>query len=139
ARVRSPPALVRLLQCSWTCRRLLVTRRLGHSFFFFFLMIRRPPSSTLFPYTTLFRSRDLSEWGALGGIIGEACGSYWEVPQASRSEEHTSELQSRGHLVCRLLLEKKKRKLEGPDGPGREHGAARRVLGRGGEPRERAG
>src|ERR1043166_9280616 len=57
---------------------------------FFFLMMRRPPRSTLFPSTTLFRStrrfqlevqpRDLSEWGALGGIIGRECGSYWEVP-----------------------------------------------------------
>src|SRR5207253_6921797 len=64
-------------------------------------MIRRPPRSTLFPYTTLFRSfpdaRVLRGSPALGGRAG--C--------RSRSEEHTSELQSRGHLVCRLLLEKK--------------------------------
>src|SRR5258707_14953014 len=71
--------------------------------FFFFLMIRRPPRSTLFPYTTLFRSArqrarfvsarwlDLDDFGA----------------QVGRSEEHTSELQSRQYLVCRLLLEKK--------------------------------
>src|SRR6266702_7105934 len=71
--------------------------------FFFFLMIRRPPRSTLFPYTTLFRS---------GGGITRAGG--WRAPSRGRppprSEEHTSELQSRGHRVCRLLLEKKKEK-----------------------------
>src|SRR5215204_6959654 len=70
--------------------------------FFFFLMIRRPPRSTLFPYTTLFRSRATrsrpraAAWGA-----GAGC---------PRSEEHTSELQSHSDLVCRLLLEKKKKK-----------------------------
>src|ERR1041385_9291162 len=73
-----------------------------HFAFFFFLMIRRPPRSTLFPYTTLFRSpatrRRQSVWGRSGS--GSPC--------RSRSEEHTSELQSRLHLVCRLLLEKKK-------------------------------
>src|ERR1041385_9395930 len=79
-----------LLSCSILC--LIV--------FFFFLMIRRPPRSTLFPYTTLFRS--------LHGHAGLrarncACGTL-----SGRSEEHTSELQSRLHLVCRLLLEKKK-------------------------------
>src|SRR2546429_9485568 len=79
-------------------------------FFFFFLMIRRPPRSTLFPYTTLFRSfrepglvrhpdrnRFTVQHGELAGRL-------------DRSEEHTSELQSRLHLVCRLLLEKKKKK-----------------------------
>src|SRR5215813_15088410 len=71
-------------------------------FFFFFLMIRRPPRSTLFPYTTLFRSRPSPERpGAPPG----------HRPCRSRSEEHTSELQSRPHLVCRLLLEKKKKTL----------------------------
>src|SRR3712207_7361783 len=69
---------------------------------FFFLMIRRPPRSTLFPYTTLFRSR-----ARLG-----ACPRRRPCPGARRcsirSEEHTSELQSRQYLVCRLLLEKKK-------------------------------
>src|SRR6266513_5028595 len=69
-------------------------------FFFFFLMIRRPPRSTLFPYTTLFRSSRRHTWA-------------W-VPRdhfgrTARSEEHTSELQSRFDLVCRLLLEKKKK------------------------------
>src|SRR6266550_5521075 len=70
---------------------------------FFFLMIRRPPRSTLFPYTTLFRSHThpARRSGILPGI--------W-IPVGMRSEEHTSELQSRLHLVCRLLLEKKKRK-----------------------------
>src|SRR5216684_5017474 len=79
----------------------------------FFLMIRRPPRSTLFPYTTLFRSRI----GVLGGepVVGRqdrgAAGLPVRVgqPVEQRSEEHTSELQSRLHLVCRLLLEKKKR------------------------------
>src|SRR5215813_15170402 len=71
-------------------------------FFFFFLMIRRPPRSTLFPYTTLFRARS-RPGDRLGG------GGPRPGPRA-RSEEHTSELQSRPHLVCRLLLEKKKKK-----------------------------
>src|SRR5258708_28708349 len=69
--------------------------------FFFFLMIRRPPRSTLFPYTTLFRSVA----GACHGLPG---GSAVGRTQHFRSEEHTSELQSPDHLVCRLLLEKKK-------------------------------
>src|ERR1041385_9442657 len=68
--------------------------------FFFFLMIRRPPRSTLFPYTTLFRSR-FSRHGQ-SRLKHVAGGSH-----ETRSEEHTSELQSRLHLVCRLLLEKK--------------------------------
>src|SRR3712207_7258967 len=97
--------------------------------FFFFLMIRRPPRSTLFPYTTLFRSVRRRDRGArrLGGRCPGA-----ELPErarrlersgrvgvrrvararrrgAARSEEHTSELQSRQYLVCRLLLEKKKK------------------------------
>src|SRR2546422_3655363 len=81
-------------------------------------MIRRPPRSTLFPYTTLFRSRPApraahrrfgsdarsrcATWRGLGEVV-EVRGGWWR-----RSEEHTSELQSRLHLVCRLLLEKKK-------------------------------
>src|SRR5947209_9362142 len=72
----------------------------------FFLMIRRPPRSTLFPYTTLFRSAsdDLDQAPpVLLGRAGEA------VTRPPRSEEHTSELQSRQYLVCRLLLEKKKK------------------------------
>src|SRR2546422_11277675 len=74
-------------------------------FFFFFLMIRRPPRSTLFPYTTLFRSVHRRPPAHRGGRRGPR-GREGHV----RSEEHTSELQSRLHLVCRLLLEKKKKK-----------------------------
>src|SRR5258707_6378459 len=84
---------------------------------FFFLMIRRPPRSTLFPYTTLFRSLLSARCSAVGPWI-----SSFLIPHTSsahhyqravltlgeRSEEHTSELQSRQYLVCRLLLEKKK-------------------------------
>src|SRR5947209_18757827 len=82
--------------------------------FFFFLMIRRPPRSTLFPYTTLFRSN-------LETVVSEADISYriqypgrhsqaiLRYAVRERSEEHTSELQSRQYLVCRLLLEKKKK------------------------------
>src|SRR6476659_10453886 len=70
--------------------------------FFFFLMIRRPPRSTLFPYTTLFRSGHAGRCGPL---------PRWRsvARNRERSEEHTSELQSLRHLVCRLLLEKKKK------------------------------
>src|SRR5476651_2804837 len=71
--------------------------------FFFFLMIRRPPRSTLFPYTTLFRSCRLPPPPGPDDIREMMS---WLV----RSEEHTSELQSRQYLVCRLLLEKKKKK-----------------------------
>src|SRR5579862_7879042 len=73
--------------------------------FFFFLMIRRPPRSTLFPYTTLFRSIDHVLGLGRDGIDPLAVDVEFEV----RSEEHTSELQSQFHLVCRLLLEKKKK------------------------------
>src|SRR2546422_4284592 len=83
-------------------------------FFFFFLMIRRPPRSTLFPYTTLFRSAlalavaDQLDGNRLHAAHAEAPADL--LPQQlARSEEHTSELQSRLHLVCRLLLEKKKK------------------------------
>src|SRR3989442_12052962 len=72
--------------------------------FFFFLMIRRPPRSTLFPYTTLFRSlHRAGRHPRRDGFDRRAVGPSSE----ERSEEHTSELQSRPHLVCRLLLEKK--------------------------------
>src|SRR3989442_9535101 len=86
--------------------------------FFFFLMIRRPPRSTLFPYTTLFRSLEL------GGDLGTELAGWHDHQRERRrgaavdrvgdrrSEEHTSELQSRPHLVCRLLLEKKKKDHE---------------------------
>src|SRR2546422_6918064 len=76
-------------------------------------MIRRPPRSTLFPYTTLFRSALCQAAGAGRRHVGRSAGRWGAAhrPQDSerpRSEEHTSELQSRLHLVCRLLLEKKK-------------------------------
>src|SRR5439155_27122274 len=106
-----------------------------HPFCFLFLMTRRPSRSTLFPYTTLFRSdrriedglglvvrvlgrHALDERLQLGGLglrardmqVQHALGVRDGQPEAAeRSEEHTSELQSRGHLVCRLLLEKKKK------------------------------
>src|SRR2546422_4789401 len=105
---------------------------MSFSSFFFFLMIRRPPRSTLFPYTTLFRSSLRA--GALGELGLDFAGAALINPRLvycsitafgargpladlpgydalmQRSEEHTSELQSRLHLVCRLLLEKKKNK-----------------------------
>src|SRR2546430_5322462 len=79
-------------------------------FFFFFLMIRRPPRSTLFPYTTLFRSPLASTgWQTCSGSWAARLSSATSrVTPAARSEEHTSELQSQSNLVCRLLLEKKK-------------------------------
>src|SRR5438874_4052911 len=87
--------------------------------FFFFLMIRRPPRSTLFPYTTLFRScrrrpgparaRGPQACRSGGRARRDALGRPIDMP-AVRSEEHTSELQSRRELVCRLLLEKKKKR-----------------------------
>src|SRR3712207_6964169 len=106
-------------------------------FFFFFLMIRRPPRSTLFPYTTLFRSEERSvgrgtilrearareDEEAAVGCVGLGLGDEARLADPRftgderhatasvlRSEEHTSELQSRQYLVCRLLLEKKKKK-----------------------------
>src|SRR2546430_11427811 len=90
-------------------------------------MIRRPPRSTLFPYTTLFRSRSHGESAPDdGNRNGRAdrrrsagkTGAHFRpvghgaLPQSARSEEHTSELQSQSNLVCRLLLEKKKKRLE---------------------------
>src|SRR5687768_17783699 len=78
--------------------------------FFFFLMIRRPPRSTLFPYTTLFRSpAHLARIGVVW-LQPLDLGDHTQADREARSEEHTSELQSRLHLVCRLLLEKKKKK-----------------------------
>src|SRR3989304_1306585 len=75
-------------------------------------MIRRPPRSTLFPYTTLFRS----PWSVIWVPVLYPCGAHpWRTFFLSRSEEHTSELQSRLHLVCRLLLAKKK--PDAPQGP----------------------
>src|SRR5690554_7092060 len=92
-------------------------------FFFFFLMLRRPPRSTLFPYTTLFRSQRCVELvprtkrpeGTPArfhhrGLSRRPAFKQRQREPGRRSEEHTSELQSRPHLVCRLLLEKKKKK-----------------------------
>src|SRR2546429_4737598 len=76
---------------------------------FFFLMIRRPPRSTLFPYTTLFRSPGARDSGGRIGRGLQASRKMDRQHRSARSEEHTSELQSRLHLVCRLLLEKKKK------------------------------
>src|SRR5947209_15206970 len=90
-------------------------------FFFFFLMIRRPPRSTLFPYTTLFRSIEI-----VSRFLNEAhllllLGIQGAVDsEQKRSEEHTSELQSRQYLVCRLLLEKKKKNEHKPINPNLE-------------------
>src|ERR1019366_9865465 len=81
------------------CRVFSVVPPCFSFFFFFFLMIRRPPRSTLFPYTTLFRSGDHCGWILRHRVCPR--------PMGSRSEEHTSELQSLTNLVCRLLLEKK--------------------------------
>src|SRR5690349_22138719 len=81
---------------------------------FFFLMIRRPPRSTLFPYTTLFRSPGSPRCSRKGGLSRRSRRERRSFPpwatRPPRSEEHTSELQSRRDLVCRLLLEKKKKK-----------------------------
>src|SRR3712207_7547926 len=101
---------------------------LEHSYFFFFLMIRRPPRSTLFPYTTLSRSVHRARLGLLrqrqfeqllrrllqdrlvpAGRVQADVEQVGELRSLLRSEEHTSELQSRQYLVCRLLLEKKKK------------------------------
>src|SRR5258705_12569118 len=100
-------------------------------FFFFFLMIRRPPRSTLFPYTTLFRSRGIGQDDQGSGNPdtsrpplslhrrihgrrgrGTQTARMNSSVERKRSEEHTSELQSLRHLVCRLLLEKKKKKTQ---------------------------
>src|SRR2546425_6486183 len=77
-------------------------------------MIRRPPRSTLFPYTTLFRSSG-SQPRSPRAFLAKSLASWWtprqaRLPRPARSEEHTSELQSLAYLVCRLLLEKKKKK-----------------------------
>src|SRR2546427_11957196 len=91
--------------------------------FFFFLMIRRPPRSTLFPYTTLFRSHArwraragrrirTSRWPPGEGASIHRAARAAAVRAGSRSEEHTSELQSQSNLVCRLLLEKKKKQKQ---------------------------
>src|SRR5574341_2085193 len=91
--------------------------------FFFFLMIRRPPRSTLFPYTTLFRSLSFS--------IDVPGMRFWKpMRRLTRSEEHTSELQSPTNLVCRLLLEKKKKESSQEDeGESKRREGERRGVG----------
>src|SRR2546429_1475722 len=96
-----PPHYILALRSGYVWRTALASL-----YFFFFLMIRRPPRSTLFPYTTLFRSR-FDEPPEMDVV---ALPSHMTL--RSRSEEHTSELQSRLHLGCRLLLEKKKTACE---------------------------
>src|SRR2546422_8211173 len=90
-------------------------------------MIRRPPRSTLFPYTTLFRSQEGEQVGVRGTPSFFVSGRPYTGRGTSddRSEEHTSELQSRLHLVCRLLLEKKKIGARSADGHARPEDAAR--------------
>src|SRR5256885_14710188 len=97
-----------------TCYKIIPLRKNVSLHIFFFLMIRRPPRSTLFPYTTLFRSQvaafatgvppDIYEFHLYTGNSA----TLFSTPACQRSEEHTSELQSPCNLVCRLLLEKKK-------------------------------
>src|SRR5438270_13742005 len=79
--------------------------------FFFFLMIRRPPRSTLFPYTTLFRSAMPGSIKSAVEVLNTSIAATAPAGKSCRSEEHTSELQSQSNLVCRLLLEKKKKNV----------------------------
>src|SRR5690606_41746285 len=108
--------------CRWLHTHIFILSALSNSLFFF-VMLRRPPRSTLFPYTTLFRSA----WSRGSRLVNRSpCGNQQTPPNPNqtppnergfriprrnlRSEEHTSELQSRENLVCRLLLEKKNKK-----------------------------
>src|SRR6185295_19912445 len=110
----------RILRCCIITSRIYDSRTHPHSSplsFFFFLMIRRPPRSTLFPYTTLFRSpgRAIVHQHLLRQPVA--------LERPCRSEEHTSELQSRQYLVCRLLLEKNKTAQASPTcGDGQRYG-----------------
>src|SRR5256885_9555974 len=108
-----------ILSCGFVCNVFM----LGFLFFFFFLMIRRPPRSTLFPYTTLFRSRSAGS-GCPYRATPRRCRTHGSARTrcCTRSEEHTSELQSPCNLVCRLLLEKKKNRIQPP-----RHSRARAV------------
>src|SRR6267378_8290819 len=108
-----PSAAVHSPTLRSSCRTRIIRRggssastkpRFANVYFFFFLMIRRPPRSTLFPYTTLFRSPVELNFDLGTNGTGASGSVDW------RSEEHTSELQSRRDLVCRLLLEKKKKR-----------------------------
>src|SRR5690606_42094294 len=104
SRLSSVPSSARLVAWLYFCSFL----------FLFFLRIRRPPRSTLFPYTTLFRSEDCrgASPAKLRPGAGNWAGNGHSHRISCRSEEHTSELQSRENLVCRLLLEKKKKKTK---------------------------
>src|SRR5438045_6793144 len=95
----------RILHSS-SCLVCVLTSRL------FFLTLRRPPRSTLFPYTTLFRSREARRGARCDPRAAHLRLHAGHGSRGGRSEEHTSELQSLRHLVCRLLLEKKKKKNE---------------------------
>src|SRR5439155_25349322 len=108
-----PPLTLRtqlpILVDSYILFCLIMTCALLLLFSFFFSLIRRPPRSTLFPYTTLFRSSPTPVPKKKVRVPRVVNGVEQTVEIEVRSEEHTSELQSRGHLVCRLLLEKKKK------------------------------
>src|SRR5439155_18886867 len=92
-------------------------------------MIPPPPRSTLFPYTTLFRSPDLARWYDVDFTLA-APSLAGRRRCCERSEEHTSELQSRGHLVCRLLLDKKKTRQQRPSSGRRSSHAVLNWTGR---------
>src|SRR5688572_32855819 len=96
--------MIVLLLCSFD-----VCATAAFCYLFFFLMIRRPPRSTLFPYTTLFRSRHIDRLRDAPDGHGDLERGAGAADNGNRSEEHTSELQSQSNLVCRLLLEKKKK------------------------------
>src|SRR2546425_5319238 len=112
---------------------------IAHSIHIFFLMIRRPPRSTLFPYTTLFRSGQHPRRGTRGAAARRAALAQQprphrargaarlprRGPRGERSEEHTSELQSLAYLVCRLLLEKKNTRASNATKP--EEGGVRGI------------
>src|SRR5438046_5690854 len=108
------------------------------SYLFFFLMIRRPPRSTLFPYTTLFRSKASSRSRPRLLYRASGRGQRLCVPGApgARSEEHTSELQSLTNLVCRLLLEKKKKQRKKKRTPAARAATASTGVGRRGSQRD---
>src|SRR5438093_2600447 len=117
------------MPCTLHAARALSTAR-AQRFLFLFFSLRRPPRSTLFPYTTLFRSMDNASHCVdllrylFGGVTEVA--AFTDTLAATRSEEHTSELQSLTNLVCRLLLEKKKNHVSCA---GREEAAAPEIPG----------
>src|SRR5205823_14765485 len=108
--VRSRPRLCLGPSRSAAPRTSRLSPCLGACFLFFFLIVRRPPRSTLFPYTTLFRSTVRRRLHDDRGVVPMGGDQLAHAPRrvTTRSEEHTSELQSLAYLVCRLLLEKKK-------------------------------